>query len=69
MPIYFRLLRPRYPHTSPRQPNPDAPRILVVALESCVYHTPATGYTILNVLTRAPPAGCGRVAFRPRQLS
>jgi regulator of Ty1 transposition protein 109 len=41
------------------QPNPDAPRILVTAVESCVYHAPATDYAIFNVSTRAPPTGRG----------
>jgi regulator of Ty1 transposition protein 109 len=72
-----------YPYASPRprlyvqdilgflseQANPDAPRILVAAVKACVYHAPAPDYAILTVLTRALPAGCGRVAFRPRQLS
>ena len=46
--------------------NPDTPRILVTAVESCVYHAPATDYAILNVSTRVPPTGRGRVALPPK---
>jgi regulator of Ty1 transposition protein 109 len=46
------------------QPNPDVPCILVTAVESCVYHSPATDHAILNVSTRAPPTGRGRVLGR-----
>jgi regulator of Ty1 transposition protein 109 len=52
-----------YPHASPRprlytqdilvllseQTNPDAPRILVSAIEACIYHAPATDCAILYV--------------------
>lgn len=29
----------------PEQANPDAPRVLVSAIKSCVYHAPATDFT------------------------
>ncbi|KAH9969927.1 histone acetylation protein-domain-containing protein [Russula dissimulans] len=52
-----------YPYASPRprlyvqdilvllseQPNPDAPRVLVAAVEACVYHAPTTDCAILYV--------------------